>query len=72
MVGMTKIISFLLIINFLPAIGLAEETEFSEKARTRQYSSGADESDLKVQQQVAKETKKNKVDTVDPEDEEGF
>ena len=72
MVYMKKLFSLILFINFFTAICFAEETEFSEKARTRQYSGGADESDLKVQQQVSAETKKTKVETTDPEDEEGF
>lgn len=71
MISMKKILSLFLFISCFSAICFAEETEFSEKARTRQYSGGADESDLKVQQ-INTETKKTKVETVDPEDEEGF
>lgn len=65
---MKKMLSFLLIINCFSSFCFADETEFSEQARLRQYTGGADESDLKVQQVTEN---KKKVET-DPEDEEGY
>ncbi len=48
----------------------AEDSAFLEKARTRQYLGGADESDLKVQAQLVKLQKSKNETTI--EDEEGF
>ncbi|MBC7741403.1 MAG: hypothetical protein H7061_04345 [Bdellovibrionaceae bacterium] len=41
------------ILSFPALSNAAEDSAFAEKARTRQYPGGADESDLKVQQVVA-------------------
>lgn len=48
----------------------AEDSAFVEKARTRQYVGGPDESDLKVQTQIPKLQKSKNETTI--EDEEGF
>ena len=48
----------------------AEDSAFAEKARTRQYIGGPDESDLKVQAQILK-LQKSKNET-NIEDDEGF
>lgn len=48
----------------------SDDSIFTEKARTRQYVGGPDESDLKVQAQVMK-LQKSKNET-NVEDEEGF
>ena len=48
----------------------SEDSVYAEKARTRQYPGGADESDLKVQAQIPKLQKSKNETSV--EDEEGF
>lgn len=52
-------------------VSAAEDSVYAEKARTRQYVGGADESDLKVQPQVQK-LQKSKNETNIEDDEEGF
>lgn len=52
-------------------VSAAEDSVYSEKAQTRKYVGGADESDLKVQAQI-KKLKKSKNETTFDEDEEGF
>ncbi len=66
-------LSFFIIIlaGFLPMGAFAaEDSAFAEKARSRQYVGGPDESDLKVQAKVLKLQKsKNETNT---EEDEGF
>lgn len=50
----------------------AEDSVYAEKARTRQYVGGADESDLKVQAQIPKLQKSKNETSVEADDEEGF
>ncbi len=53
-------------------VSAAEDSVFSEKAQTRKYVGGADESDLKVQAQIKKLKKSKNETSFESEDEEGF
>lgn len=54
--------------------GAEENSDYTEKAKERRYVGGADESDLKVQKSVVKNTNSNaKIKSEDPDDaNEGF
>jgi len=67
-------ISLFLILCFglILKVGAAEDSAYAEKAQTRKYIGGADESDLKVQTQIKKLKKSKNETSIEAEDEEGF
>ncbi len=67
---MTK---YILLFLFVSVTALAnEESIFSEIARLRQYASGADECDLKVQPVLSQSAAVKKKKLIKPEPTEGF
>lgn len=69
-------LQILLFVIFVWGINLnafaAEDSVHVEKARTRQYVGGADESDLKVQAQVPKLKKSKNETNLEDDDNEGY
>jgi hypothetical protein len=59
-----------LLLSFSGPIWAAEDSVFAEKARTRQYLGGPDETDLKVQAQIQKLQKSKNETSID--EDEGF
>lgn len=53
-------------------VSAAEDSVYAEKAQTRKYIGGADESDLKVQAVIPKLKKSKNETSIEAEDEEGF
>lgn len=63
---------FILFLGVVLNTSAAEDSAYSEKAQTRKYVGGADESDLKVQAQVPKLKKSKNETSVEAGEEEGF
>jgi len=53
-------------------VSAAEDSVYAEKAQTRKYIGGPDESDLKVQAVIPKLKKSKNETSIESEDEEGF
>ena len=67
---MTKYILFFLFVSM--TVQASEESVFAEIARLRQYASGADECDLKVQPVLSQSAAVKKKKLIKPEPTEGF